>query len=102
MISPEEPGQHAILITTTGVDRPGMTAELLAVIFEAGAVLLDVEQVVVHERLHLSFLVSPPRDCTARPLLKELLWKARELGLHVDFDLAPRPYAKETSFSSIA
>jgi len=90
MKTPHEPGHDAILITATGVDRPGITAELLSVLSEANAGLLDVEQVVVQERLNLSFLVSLPGDGTARPLLKDLLWKARELGLHVDFDLAPR------------
>lgn len=96
MNSAREPNHDAVLITATGVDRPGITAELLSVLSEANAVLLDVEQVVVQERLNLSFLVSLPGDDTARPLLKDLLWKARELGLHVDFDLAPRKRALPT------
>ena len=44
-------GQEAIVITASGVDRPGITAELAAVLAEAGAVLLDVEQVVVQGQL---------------------------------------------------
>ena len=57
---------------------------------DAGASLLDVEQVVVQGRLNLNFLLSlPGGEAAARPVLKEVLWKARELGLSVDYDLAP-------------
>ena len=87
--SREKVHEDAVLITVTGVDRAGITAELLAVLSDANACLLDVEQVVVQDRLNLSFLVSLGDQKTARPVLKDLLWKARELGLHVDFDLAP-------------
>ncbi|HEY6878946.1 MAG TPA: phosphoserine phosphatase SerB [Polyangiales bacterium] len=79
--------EDAVRITVTGVDRPGITAELSSILAEAHAVLLDVQQVVVGTQLNLSLLVSIPAP--ARPVLKETLWKARELGLMVDFDLAP-------------
>jgi phosphoserine phosphatase len=85
-------GQDAIRITFTGVDRPGITSELAGVLADAGASLLDVEQVVVEERLNLNFLIALEGGETAcRPVLKDVLWKARELGLHIDFDLAPPP-----------
>ena len=74
-------------ITITGVDRPGITAELTAILAEAGAELLDVAQVVVGTQLNLTLLVA--LSAPARPVLKEVLWKGRELGLAVDFDLAP-------------
>jgi phosphoserine phosphatase len=53
--------------------------------------LLDVEQVVVQCRLNLNFLFTLPMGQRGArlPVLKELLWKARELGLEVDYDLAP-------------
>ncbi len=87
--TPSEVQHDAVLITVTGVDRAGITAEIMAVLTEANASLLDVEQVVVQDRLNLSFLVALGDHGAARPVLKDLLWKARELGLHVDFDLAP-------------
>jgi phosphoserine phosphatase len=83
----EARAQDAVRITITGVDRPGITAELAAILAEAGAHLLDVQQVVVGTQLNLNFLVA--LAAPARPVLKETLWKARELGLAVDFDLAP-------------
>lgn len=93
-------GQDAILITATGVDRPGITAELAHVLAESDATVLDVEQVVVQGQLSLTFLVSLDEgEAAARPVLKEILWKARELELHVDFDVAARisePVRKHT------
>lgn len=87
----------AIRITFTGVDRPGITAELAGLLAEAGATLVDVEQVVVEGRLSLNFLVSlEGGEHACRPVLKDLLWKARELGLHVDFDLTPQTPARGT------
>ena len=87
MSADKERADDAVRITITGVDRPGITAELASILAEADAELLDVQQVVVETRLDLSFLVALPGR--ARPVLKEMLWKARELGLHVDFDFAP-------------
>ncbi len=91
MVTEVERAEDAIRITLTGVDRPGITAEMAGLLADAGAVLLDVEQGVVEDRLNLNFLVTlKGGEPAARPVLKDLLWKARELGLHVDFDLAPR------------
>ncbi|MDB4971879.1 MAG: serB [Myxococcaceae bacterium] len=83
----EARAQDAVRITITGVDRAGITAELTSILAEAGAVLLDVQQVVVGTQLNLNLLVA--LSAPARPVLKEVLWKGRELGLSVDFDLAP-------------
>jgi phosphoserine phosphatase len=91
MVTDVERADDAIRITFTGVDRPGITAELAGLLAEAGATLLDIEQVVVEERLNLNFLISlEGGESASRPVLKDLLWKARELQLHVDFDLAPQ------------
>ena len=79
----------AIRITCTGVERPGITAEIASILADAAATLVDVEQVVVEEKLSLSFVVSLPED-RARSVLKDVLWRARELGLSVDFDFDPR------------
>jgi phosphoserine phosphatase len=84
-------GSDAIRITCTGVDRPGITAEIASVLAEAGAALLDIEQVVVEGRVNLAFVVSlAGGEAAARPVLKDVLWKGRELGLTMDFDLDPK------------
>lgn len=52
----------SVLITVTGVDRPGVTSALFEVLERHGVALLNVEQVVIRGRLILGVLVSasPP------------------------------------------
>ncbi|MCB9739300.1 MAG: phosphoserine phosphatase SerB [Deltaproteobacteria bacterium] len=78
--------REALLITVTGIDKPGITAEIAKILDDASAELLDVEQVVVHGRLILHFLVCLDA-MGSHPVLKELLWKTRELGLDLDLDV---------------
>jgi phosphoserine phosphatase len=82
---PQPEAKEAILISVNGPDQPGITAEISGVLADADAELLDVEQAVVQGFLSLNFLiVVPDRE---KDLLKDLLWKAREIGVHVDFKL---------------
>ena len=48
----------ALLVTITGLDRPGVTARVCAALAAVAARILDIEQVVIRERLILGFLVS--------------------------------------------
>ncbi|OBI99416.1 phosphoserine phosphatase SerB [Mycobacterium asiaticum] len=48
----------SVLITVTGVDRPGVTSALFEVLSKHGVELLNVEQVVIRGRLTLGVLVS--------------------------------------------
>ncbi|MBW3604269.1 MAG: phosphoserine phosphatase SerB [Actinobacteria bacterium] len=52
----------AVLITVTGRDRPGITAALCAALEDHSARILDMEQVVIHDRLILGILVSVSGD----------------------------------------
>ncbi|QRN95780.1 phosphoserine phosphatase SerB [Archangium violaceum] len=74
--------QDSVLVTVTGRDEPGILARLTGILSEVGAVLLDIEQVVVHGQLTLSLLVRLPET---RSVLKELLFAAKELGMSLDF-----------------
>jgi phosphoserine phosphatase len=76
--------EDVLLITLAGPDRPGITSQMATLLAEAGAILLDVEQVVVQSFLTLHFLVSFENE-KSQNVLKDLLWKARELGLQIDF-----------------
>jgi phosphoserine phosphatase len=73
----------SLLLTVTGRDHPGVTAALFDVLAEHGAVLSDVEQVVVHDRLLLGVLVSGPGD--GGPLRAALQARAAELAVEVEF-----------------
>lgn len=77
----------AVLITITGRDRPGVTAEIAELLARMDARVLDVEQAVTQGHLTLHWLVDVG-DGT-QPVLKELLWKARELDVQVDFRVVP-------------
>jgi phosphoserine phosphatase len=82
--------QDTVLVTVTGKDSPGITARLTGLLAEAGAALLDIEQVVVRGQLTLCLLVRLPE---ARGVLKELLFAARELGVSLDFQPVDAPPA---------
>ena len=63
MSTPEAGGPHvgrkvSILITVTGVDRPGVTSALFEVLARHDVELLNVEQVVIRGRLTLGVLVA--------------------------------------------
>ena len=71
-----------LILTFSGRDGPGITAQLSRILAQAGARLNDVEQVVVQGQLTLGFAVEVDE---AEPVLKELLFAAKELGLQLEF-----------------
>jgi phosphoserine phosphatase len=82
--------QDTVLVTVTGRDGPGIIARLTGILAEAGAALLDIEQVVVQGQLTLCLLVRLPET---RGVLKELLFAAKELGVSLDFQPVDVPRA---------
>ncbi|ABA89522.1 3-phosphoserine phosphatase [Syntrophotalea carbinolica DSM 2380] len=76
-----------VLVTMTGPDQAGIISAVAGCIAEAGARIRDIEQSVAHTMVSLSVLIDLPdgmRD--QKPLLKELLFRAKELGLDLDFE----------------
>lgn len=71
--------EKIILVHVTGSDRPGLTAELSTVLAEFDIDVLDIGQVVIHNFLTLGILIRLPSD--SQPVLKDLLFKAHELGV---------------------
>jgi phosphoserine phosphatase len=67
-----------LLLTFTGRDAPGITAELTRALASFGARLLDVEQVVIQGQLTLGFAVLLDDEARA---LEELAAAAQRLGL---------------------
>ena len=49
-----------ILISISGRDKPGLMAELMELIVEADANVLDMGQAVIHDELALGILVQVP------------------------------------------
>ena len=77
-----------ILLTMTGPDRPGIIAAVTGQIAEAGARIRDIEQTVTHTLLSLSIVIDfPTGESDNKPLIKELLYLAKETGLDLDFSV---------------
>lgn len=80
--------QRMILLTMTGPDRPGIIAAVTGQIAEAGARIRDIEQTVTHTLLSLSIVIDfPTGESDNKPLIKELLYLAKETGLDLDFSV---------------
>jgi phosphoserine phosphatase len=83
-----------VLVTMTGPDRAGIIAAVAGCIAESEARICDIEQSVAHTMVSLSVLIELPEGMPdQKPLLKELLFRAKELGLDLDFEpVDPQSY----------
>lgn len=86
---------HTVLLTVAGRDRPGVTSALFAALAAHDVEVLDVEQVVIRERLVLGILLSLRGD--PGTLRASATRAGNVLGLEVDVflgddeaDLGPR------------
>lgn len=76
-----------MLITVTGVDQPGVTSALFAVLARHGVELLNVEQVVIRGRLTLGVLVSCSLDVAEGTALRDEVKAAiHSVGLDVSIE----------------
>ncbi len=75
---------QTMLVRVTGIDGPGITAGILHILSDAGAEVLDMEQVVVRDRLNLGIFVSVDE---ARSPLKDLLFFGWQRDIHIDFEV---------------
>lgn len=87
--------RQSVLITISGDDQTGITSKLTAIIAAAEVSILNIEQVVIRGLLSLSILLDfPIGQSRAQPVLKDLLFAAKELGLELNFKVIP-PHAAE-------
>jgi phosphoserine phosphatase len=73
-----------LLIRVSGQDRPRLTRDLLSLLANAGAVLEDMEQLVVRERLTLDVLVR--LEGAADGVLRDILYWGFTHELKIDFE----------------
>ncbi|HET7476522.1 MAG TPA: phosphoserine phosphatase SerB [Dermatophilaceae bacterium] len=73
-----------LLIRVSGADRPWLTRDLLTLLGAAGAVLEDMEQLVVRERLTLDVLVR--LGGAADGVIRDILYWGFTHDLKVDFE----------------
>ena len=96
---------YPLLLTITGVDQPGITASLTAVLARKKISILDIEQVVVHRQLTLCLLIDLDINNEANEdILKDLLFVAKTKQQNLEYriikednsfvsDKHPRRYA---------
>jgi len=77
--------QEIILINITGQDRPGLTSSLTNILAQYEVAILDIGQAVIHDYLSLGILVEIPAVHSSSSILKDLLFKAHELGVQIRF-----------------
>ncbi len=76
-----------ILVTITGEDRPGVTSAMTEVLGRYGAEILDIGQADIHHSLSLGLLFRMHNKLHSGDAIKELLFKASEMGVHIKFKL---------------
>ncbi|AMV73201.1 phosphoserine phosphatase SerB [Desulfuromonas carbonis] len=91
--------KRMVLITMTGQDQPGIIAAVTEEVAAAGARIRDIEQTVTHTLLSLSLLIDfSTGESASKPLIKDLLFLAKELGLDLDFQvLSEAEYRRKTT-----
>jgi phosphoserine phosphatase len=81
------PRRVSALITVTGHDKPGVTSALFEVLSGHEVELLNVEQVVIRNRLTLGVLVSAPLDVAEGKVLRDEIEAAiHGVGLDVSIE----------------
>ena len=75
---------ETLLITLTGRDRPGVTSQVFATLSRAGVEVVDVEQILLRQRLVLGVLVTVPRDW--KRLSDAVHATAADLGMVVEVE----------------
>lgn len=73
-----------IQINISGEDKPGMTSSLTDILARYDAFILDIGQANIHQSLTLGILFMTTADKSGS-ILKELLFKASELGVMIRF-----------------
>ncbi|QQD23275.1 phosphoserine phosphatase SerB [Venatoribacter cucullus] len=82
-----------VLIRVTGADKPGLTSNISAILALHGVTILDIGQAEIHDSLSLGILAAIPSRAESGSVLKDVLFRAHELGLSVRFTpVTPESY----------
>ena len=76
--------KEQILVRITGEDRPGLTASVMGILARYDTQILDIGQADIHSTLSLGILIRMDEENSGH-VMKELLFKASELGVNIGF-----------------
>ena len=79
-----ETSKEQILIRITGKDRSGLTADVMEILARYDAQILDIGQADIHSSLSMGVLIRIDTAASGGAM-KELLFKATELGVSIGF-----------------
>jgi len=87
--------KEPILISISGMDKPGITASITAMLAEFDVNVLDIGQSVIHDSLSLGMLVEIPEAAVDTQIVKDAIQKTIDgLNLTVRFvDISHESYA---------
>ena len=74
-----------ILLNISGPDKPGLTSSLTGVLAKYDAKILDIGQANIHDTLSLGMMFEIQSGEKSAAVLKDLLFKAYELGITAKF-----------------
>ncbi|MBO7547508.1 MAG: phosphoserine phosphatase SerB [Bacteroidales bacterium] len=77
--------KEQILIKISGQDRTGLTASVMEILARYDAEVLDMGQADIHATLSLGILIRIDETHSGQ-VMKELLFKATELGVNIGFE----------------
>ena len=77
--------KEIFLLNISGQDKPGLTSSLTNVLAHYGAKILDIGQANIHDTLSLGILFETESGKKSAGVLKDLLFKAYELGINAKF-----------------
>ncbi len=88
--------KELILLSLQGNDKPGLTSSITKILAEHNVDILDIGQAVIHNDLSLGILISINNHSEdSSSILKDLLFRAYELGLNIKFRPVPRDNYEE-------
>ncbi|NIK91913.1 MULTISPECIES: phosphoserine phosphatase SerB [Mangrovimonas] len=91
--------KEIFLLNISGQDKPGLTSALTEVLADYGAKVLDIGQANIHDTLSLGILFEIKSKAKSAAVLKDLLFKAYELGITAKFTpITSENYEKWVSF----
>ncbi len=76
--------EELMLVRITGVDRPGLIAEVMDILSAHDVHIQDIGQAVIHSTLSMGILIRVDEERSGK-VMKELLFKTSELGMNIKF-----------------